>query len=476
MSTAVMSMSVTNELQGIGSVLGSSDYQRSKTAASLRRTLSADMSSKKWLAKNGFCPLKKIASSEDLQFDDKTNKEEEPPGQSDIWSSIITQKSSSIAADATPYVHPLAKRARSLSQQSLEICTESLGSETGSDGFSSAPPSETSDDEDEEVEQVVEVKEIPVVNKQESSGVVIHNSYAIRKSLSRSFPPPLPSLSQSGLHMRSHRVDGRLVVEAIPTHPPTQNYFQAQREGGRLLLTLANPKSNDLTNTENTKEVTEEASKLKTKSSQKDEVDEEVMFQEEEDEDNNEFEEEEDEEEEEGDEEEIEQVMDRGIVLEMKVSQPTKILPTGVINVHRSALMVNKLMGLTNREPSWSPKLEKMVDIGGDQTPLVQSLPQSQLVSRLIPSSAASSFNTYDYCWRPKPPGAAAPTVCTHPLTQNPPPITKNNKYLVPKNMNPQDLVLMRGNKTDYLVPVFKGCKEPRRSLLVWEPYCIATS
>ncbi|KAF5199272.1 The fantastic four family [Thalictrum thalictroides] len=118
----------------------------------------------------------------------------------------------------------------------------------------------------------------------------------------------------------------------------------------------------------------------------------------------------------------------------------------------------------------------------GDQTPLAQSLPPSQLVSRLIPSSAAaaaaaaSSFNTYDYCWRTKSPGAAAPTVCTHPLTQNPSPITKNNKFLVPKNMNPRDLVLMRGNKADYLVPVVKGCKEPRRSLLVWEPYCIATS
>jgi len=52
------------EKQGIVTILGS-DSERTKDA-SLQRTLSADMSSKKWLAQNGFSPMKKIASSEEF--------------------------------------------------------------------------------------------------------------------------------------------------------------------------------------------------------------------------------------------------------------------------------------------------------------------------------------------------------------------------------------------------------------------------
>ncbi|KAF9595910.1 hypothetical protein IFM89_006191 [Coptis chinensis] len=477
MSTAV-NMNVSNELQGIGSILGSSKYERSKT---MRRTLSADMSSKKWLVQNGFSPLKRIASSEEFQVSSdgdspiwNSKKEKEPPGQSDIWNSIVSQKSSPLA---TPYVHPLAKRARSLSKRSLEICTESLGSETGSDGFSSPPPSETSDEEREEEQE--EEKETPAVVKQEMGGVMKYSSHAVKKPSSRSFPPPLPSLCQSGIHMRSHRKDGRLVLEAVPTPAPSQSYFQAQREGGRLLLTFVNPKCNETTNTENTKESTEENCNLKITIQKYEEDEEAAMF---EDEEEYEFESEEDEDDEsasEGVEEEQEQVMmDRGTVLETKLSQPTNKLPTGVISVHRSALMANKqLAGLTNRDPTWSPKLE--MNIGTEETPFAQSLPPPPLVSRLTPSSAASSFNTYDYCWRTK--AVAPPTaVCTpHPLTQQLPPINKHNKFIVHKNINPQanqELVLMRGNNADYLVPSVKGCKEPRRSLIMWEPYCIATS
>lgn len=77
-------------------------------------------------------------------------------GQFDIWSSIIHQKSQEITDNKPlppPYIHPLVKRsASSLSEKSLEICTESLGSETGSEGFSSYPASESGDD-DKETEQ-----------------------------------------------------------------------------------------------------------------------------------------------------------------------------------------------------------------------------------------------------------------------------------------------------------------------------------
>jgi hypothetical protein len=48
------------------------------------------------------------------------------------------------------------------------------------------------------------------------------------------------------------------------------------------------------------------------------------------------------------------------------------------------------------------------------------------------------------------------------------------SKKFVPNEQ--QELVVLRGNKGDYLVPLLKSCKEPRKSLLFWEPHCIATS
>lgn len=71
------------------------------------------------------------------------NKESEKAGAFDIWSSIVSQKTNEDASKSSsslppPYVHPLVKRSQSsLSEKSLEICTENLGSETGSDGLSS---------------------------------------------------------------------------------------------------------------------------------------------------------------------------------------------------------------------------------------------------------------------------------------------------------------------------------------------------
>jgi len=59
----------------------------------------------------------------------------------DIWSSILTQKNKDEASQSKPppYIHPLVKSSKNyLSENSLKICTESLGSETGSDGFSSS--------------------------------------------------------------------------------------------------------------------------------------------------------------------------------------------------------------------------------------------------------------------------------------------------------------------------------------------------
>ncbi|XP_010263029.1 PREDICTED: protein FAF-like, chloroplastic [Nelumbo nucifera] len=513
------------EQQGIRSILGSDD-QPPKTAPSLRRTLSADMSSKSWLAQHGFSHLKKTASSEGFlvassiidsssssaseedddeeskkelqsggQFDiwnsiqsEQAKKDLERPGQFDIWSSILSQKSDNGLNASAPYVHPLVKRSTSsLSEKSLEICTESLGSETGSDGFSSHPPSESSDVEEnpeeetaveEEEEHRTPVDESETVDKDEF-GAVNYN-FSIRKSPPRSFPPPLPSLSRRdgpSVYMRPHRRDGRLVLEAVPI--VSHNYFRAERQDGRLLLSFTNntPHESPSTDVYNDNEEMnlEEEQELRSEEHEEEEKEDETK--------------EIDDVEESKTEEEIErveeEVRDRGIVMEVKISHvPPRLSTTGVMNMHRSTLVMNKLVALTNKNPTWSHKKGRIIDLEQEvepTPPVPQSLQPPPRVARLIPTPAAAvaaSFNPYDYCWRTKP--AAKPTI--HPLSKPPPsPVSNNNKnkFFLYKNYKPNEqpqMVLMRGNKGDYLLPILAGCKETRRSLLMWEPYCIAIS
>ncbi|KAK6141403.1 hypothetical protein DH2020_024851 [Rehmannia glutinosa] len=119
------------------------------------------------------------------------------------------------------YVHPLVKRSSSsLSTKSLEMCTESLGSETGNgidsifDEFSSEKQSST------------RIK--PAKN--------LDSSKKIKKS--SNFPPPLTSISgNEGVQVKTHREGGRLVIKAFSFSSCT-TYFQAERENGRLKLSL----------------------------------------------------------------------------------------------------------------------------------------------------------------------------------------------------------------------------------------------
>lgn len=534
------------EKQGIVTILGS-DCERTK-AASLRRTLSADMSSKKWLAQQGFLsPMKKIASSEELsksvednntssssdededhfrsrkaqqqkmfhiwtsidqdyQIQKKNKNKENTEGQFDIWNSIVTQKgeeNKSMVPDA-PYVHPLVKKQSTLKGKSLEVCTESLGSETGSEGFASYPSSETGDIEVDrkEEEQVAEVQQQQREEKQVSTlpveyveefQVVKYNTAAtataaavapVKKSavVARSFPPPIPSLSSSdgaSLRMKTRRDNGRVVLEAVSM--PCTNNFRAQRQDGRLVLTFvsATPSSCE-EYSENEEMVSEE---------QKEEEFEEkfVNFAESETEDEDEDEEEEEDREEEED-VEVERVVgkENGIKeIGTEMEEAPKMLTSRVINVHRLALMMKKPIGLANRSHGWATnKFNQVVKYGGDEeevtmkpTPLAQSLPpRPGRVARLIPKSptaatatatTAASLNAYEYYWRAK------PTAALNPLIQAASPPMKSMNQMANQQ---QQLLAMRENKGDHIGPLSKGCKEPRRSLLFWEPYCIATS
>ncbi|CAD6202995.1 unnamed protein product [Miscanthus lutarioriparius] len=238
-----------------------------------------------------------------LKETDHGGDDDRPAERDDIWNMIQAQKPPPPAAPRqqaqAPYVHPLVRRSSSLlTQKSLEICTESLGSETGSDGFSDADGSATdrscpgSDDERGEEE------------------------VAPRAAPPRAFPPPLPSLArrkvESTMEMRQERQDGRLLVKVVPVASST--LFRAQRRGGRLLLSFADTAAPPAPASD---ELDRSRAQPETEQQQADEEDEE---------------------------DEVE-VVDRGTVVEVKVSAQPQARSGSGPRVHRSALVINKFVG-----------------------------------------------------------------------------------------------------------------------------------
>ncbi|KAK1399020.1 The fantastic four family [Heracleum sosnowskyi] len=117
------------------------------------------------------------------------------------------------------YVHPLVKlSASALSSKSLEMCTESLGCETGSDIS----------------KQLYEFSSSLSINNNRST----HREFTKLSSSKRGFPPPLTSISGSnGVEVRHHREGGRLIINAVAVSS-CRTYFEADRTNGRLRLSL----------------------------------------------------------------------------------------------------------------------------------------------------------------------------------------------------------------------------------------------
>ncbi|XWS54015.1 hypothetical protein CRYUN_Cryun10bG0051700 [Craigia yunnanensis] len=136
------------------------------------------------------------------------------------------QPSKEIVEQENTHVHPLVKRSLStLSDKSLELCTENLGNETGSDILEDNIFSLSSSDS--------ESGNSPT-RKQHKSRQLL----GTKKAISRNFPPPLTTISGSeSLQVRPHREDGRLVIKAVKA-PSTNSLFQAERSNGRLRLCL----------------------------------------------------------------------------------------------------------------------------------------------------------------------------------------------------------------------------------------------
>lgn len=156
------------------------------------------------------------------------------------WSSL--QNLSNISKESGIYVHPLSKKcsysSSRLSEKSLQLCTESLGSETGTDiidanifSFSSSysrieksPSSTTAINDDY------------TMTSSSSSRNYRGNSKRSNSSVNKKFPPPLTTIrGLNSVQFKPHREDGRLIIKAIEA-PLTHNYLQAERSNGRLRL------------------------------------------------------------------------------------------------------------------------------------------------------------------------------------------------------------------------------------------------
>ncbi|OIW05893.1 hypothetical protein TanjilG_23679 [Lupinus angustifolius] len=506
--------------QGIVTILGSNcdDTNTPSEHSSLRRTLSADMSSHKWLSHE---TIKRVPSSEQLmqhsssktiaeslssssssssedegeaererleiwssiQRNKKAEQEKSCTGAFDMWNSLVSLKENndmSKSLTASPYIHPLVKRKKScLSEKSLEICTESLGSETGSDGlFSSHPSSEKEGDKEEEhhQQQQEQVQEEKVVIEEEPK--YNYGGGATKKySPSRSFPPPLPSLGPS-LHMRTHRDNGRLVLEAVSA--PSNNNFCVQRQDGRLVLTFSDAANDDDDEEEVAEENDDDGVAVEELEEEFEEVHDEEIG---------------DEAEDESDEtEEVEDVKDiESVVIEKEPFLSSEITTNGV---HRLAMVMNKAIGLVNRNPKWSEKLNEL-DVNVvkevETNPVTKSLPPRPRVTRLVPST---NFNAYEYYWKTKPTTAqgVVTTTLSNSLPQHQKLNNKSSTTLVNNNSTSkvifsgdfkkmsndqrQQLMVVRVENGDYKLVhnLDQSCKDSRRSFLFWKPYCIATS
>ncbi|XP_019180626.1 PREDICTED: protein FANTASTIC FOUR 3 [Ipomoea nil] len=174
-------------------------------------------------------------------------------------SGINISKDAAGEKEAAVYVHPLLRRPSSsrLSEKSLALCTEALGSETGTDMtttessiFSSAlsSPEPTSRRREESLPPLFPSSQQHIESRNVTSGAGAGAAYrpmnnnGTRNSRNNNFPPPLTTISGGANSLRvcrPHREDGRLIITAVET-PSKRTYLQADRSNGRLRLSFFN--------------------------------------------------------------------------------------------------------------------------------------------------------------------------------------------------------------------------------------------
>ncbi|XP_074302518.1 protein FANTASTIC FOUR 3-like [Silene latifolia] len=140
------------------------------------------------------------------------------------WSGIETPSKQ----EEPVYIHPLVKNSASkLSQKSLEMCTESLGCETG-----------TCIMDNSVFLQSTMAKEVRKPRPMfQTKKEITHVKLPL--------PPPLTTITgPNSLRVEPVRENGRLVIKAVST-PTKQPCLQAERSNGRLRLSLIRDYSSD---------------------------------------------------------------------------------------------------------------------------------------------------------------------------------------------------------------------------------------
>lgn len=126
---------------------------------------------------------------------------------------------------------------RTLSDQSLALCTENLGSESGSD-----------------VTDVEDLFSLDVQTKKlEETRTETKPLKSRKRNVSPSDLPPLLTTMRGFqcIQMKPHREDGRLVMTATKA-PPRNGCFQADRSNGRLRLSILKDSDEFVENQEET--------------------------------------------------------------------------------------------------------------------------------------------------------------------------------------------------------------------------------
>ncbi|KFK38016.1 hypothetical protein AALP_AA3G059300 [Arabis alpina] len=199
-----------------------------------------------------------LSSSSDSTSDSK----------SETWSFLESLSNSSSGDDKEkktllPYVQPPSSR-RTLSDESLALCTESLGSETGSDIIHE--------------DMFLISSELQTMETRKSSSTTSRQDR--KRNAMASLPPPLTTMSGFDcIQVKSHRENGRLVMTAA--RAPPRNRCLQDRSNGCVRLAILIDSDEHIVASESHKEEEEE----ETIETQRDNEQEIPEYQEEEEED-----------------------------------------------------------------------------------------------------------------------------------------------------------------------------------------------
>jgi len=158
-----------------------------------------------------------------------------PELRANAFSSLLTGGTGNAAA--TPWdlttSKPYGRSRGSLSNDSLQLCTESLGCES-SDCLTDCSCSSSEFTNDYSSEDEEDQENIDTVKKEADAAPA------------RAFPPPLASISACNpSYMRSFKKDGRFVLRSMKAPLQNNNFLHSYREGGRLKMQLISRNDDD---------------------------------------------------------------------------------------------------------------------------------------------------------------------------------------------------------------------------------------